>query len=211
MYICFLLCLLGIFLTIPLLSLSVEHIKLQEKYGIEQGRKIGEILGIISGWGFFIFWIGIWISPQPRFIIPILAYMITIPFLNTPTTALHILIFMPFFIIGFWFGICGVKELSLKVAETHQPERVVTTGVYSIVRHPQYLGGIFAHIGISFLLSALYSLLVTPLIIAIIYVITKKEETELMREFGEEYNRYKKRVPMLFPRFKKHGGFDMEL
>ncbi|MEX2689312.1 MAG: isoprenylcysteine carboxylmethyltransferase family protein [Candidatus Njordarchaeum guaymaensis] len=125
------------------------------------------------------------------------------PFPNTPTTALHILIFMPFFIIGFWFGICGVKELSLKVAETRWPERVVTTGVYSTVRHPQYLGGIFAHIGISFLLSALYSLLVTPLIIAIIYVITKKEETELMREFGEEYNRYKKRVPMLFPKFKK--------
>ncbi len=110
---------------------------------------------------------------------------------------------MPFFIIGFWFGICGVKELSLKVAETRRPERVVTTGVYSIVRHPQYLGGIFAHIGTSFLLSALCSLLVTPLIIAIIYVIAKKEETELIREFGEEYNRYKKRVPMLFPKFKK--------
>jgi len=203
MYICFLLCLLGIFLTISLLSRSVEHVKLQEKYGIEQGRKIGEILGIISGWGFFIFWIGIWISPQPRSIIPILAYMIVIPFLNTPTTVLHILIFMPFFIIGFWFGIRGVKELSLKVAETRRPERVVTTRVYSTVRHPQYLGGIFAHIGISFLLSALYSLLVTPLIIAIIYVIAKKEETELIREFGEEYNRYKKRVPMLFPKFKK--------
>ena len=99
MYICFLLCLLGIFLTIPLLSRSVEHVKLQEKYGIEKGRKISKILGIISGWGFFIFQIGIWISPQPRFIIPILAYVITIPFPNTPTTALHILIFMPFFTV----------------------------------------------------------------------------------------------------------------
>jgi len=100
-------------------------------------------------------------------------------------------------------GIVVEKELSLKVAETRRPERVVTTGVYSIVRHPQYLGGIFAHIGTSFLLSALCSLLVTPLIIAIIYVIAKKEETELIREFGEEYNRYKKRVPMLIPKFKK--------
>jgi protein-S-isoprenylcysteine O-methyltransferase Ste14 len=34
-----------------------------------------------------------------------------------------------------------VKEVTLKVAETHRTEKIVTRGVYSIVRHPQYLGG----------------------------------------------------------------------
>jgi len=42
--------------------------------------------------------------------------------------------------VGAWFGIKGVTETTLKVAETHRPDRIVTTGVYSIVRHPQYLG-----------------------------------------------------------------------
>ena len=100
-------------------------------------------------------------------------------------------------------GIKGVAETTLKVAETHRPDRIVTTGVYSIVRHPQYLGGLLAHIGVSFLLCALYSLLATPLIVTLIYFISRKEEDELTKEFGEEYAGYKKKVPMLLPRWKK--------
>jgi methanethiol S-methyltransferase len=113
-----------------------------------------------------------------------------------------LLIFIPFFVVGAWLGIKGVAETTLKVAETHRPDKVVKTGVYSIVRHPQYLGGLLAHIGISFLLSALYSLLAT-LIVALIYFISRKEEDELASEFGEEYVGYKKKVPMLLPRWRE--------
>ncbi|MFB0567827.1 MAG: isoprenylcysteine carboxylmethyltransferase family protein, partial [Candidatus Bathyarchaeia archaeon] len=89
-----------------------------------------------------------------------------------------------------------------KVAETHRAERIVTAGVYSMVRHPQYLGGLLAHVGISFLLSAWYSLLSTPLMAVLIYLISRKEEEELIREFGKEYEDYKKKVPMLIPKLK---------
>ena len=71
---------------------------------------------------------------------------------------------MPFFLLGAWFGIEGVIETTLKEAGTHLPTRVVTTGVYSIVRYPQYLGGLIVHVAIIFIFSALYSLLITPLI-----------------------------------------------
>jgi protein-S-isoprenylcysteine O-methyltransferase Ste14 len=102
-----------------------------------------------------------------------------------------------------WFEIKGVTEITLKVAEMHRPNKVVTTGVYSIVRHPQYLGGLLAHVGFSFLLSALYSLLATPLIVGLIYFISRKEEDELARKFDEEYIGYKQKVPMLLPRWKE--------
>ena len=88
----------------------------------------------------------------------------------------------------------------MKVAETHRPLKIVTTGVYSIVRHPQYLGGLLAHIGFSFLWSGLYCLLSTPLIAAVVYFISKKEEIELTKEFGQKYMDYKKNTPMLLPR-----------
>ncbi|MBK5134167.1 hypothetical protein JJE00_07060, partial [Candidatus Bathyarchaeota archaeon] len=52
--------------------LSLEHQKLEEKYGKEKGKRIGEIFGLISGWGFFLFWFGMWLSPQERFVFPIL-------------------------------------------------------------------------------------------------------------------------------------------
>jgi protein-S-isoprenylcysteine O-methyltransferase Ste14 len=202
MYIWFFVSLFGFVAVILPYFLSLEHLKLEEKYGKEKGKNIGEIYGVVSGWGFFLFWFGIWLSPQTRFTIPIFQdFFIRLPVINLTIPLLHLLIFAPFFVTGAWFGIKGVTETTLKVAETHRPVRIVTTGVYSIVRHPQYLGGLLAHIGFSFLLSALYSLLSTPLIAALIYLISRKEESELTREFSKEYIEYKKRVPMLLPRF----------
>ena len=201
MYFLFFICVLGVVAVVPFHFLSVEHVKLRAKYGKNKGTKIGEIYGLISGWGFFLFWIGIWISCQIRFTVPIFQNLsVSVPATDFSISIFHLVIFMPFFAIGAWLGIRGVNEITLKAAETHRPEKIVTTGIYSCVRHPQYLGGLLAHVGISFLLSAWYSLLCTPLMALLIYLISKKEEEELIKEFGKEYEDYKKRVPMLMPR-----------
>ena len=203
MCILFSICIFCVIAVIPLYFLSVEHLKLQEKYGKEKGTKISEIYGAISGWGFFIFWFGMWVSPQPRFIAPIFQNPeVLVPVINLSIPLLHLVVFIPFFIVGAWFGIKGVKETTLQTAETHRTEKIVTTGTYSIVRHPQYFGGLIAHVGISFLLFAMYSLLSTPLMAVIIYIISRKEEKELTKEFGKEYEDYKKKVPMLMPRLR---------
>ena len=202
LYIWFYVSLFG-FITIVLpYFLSLEHLKLEEKYGKQQGKRIGAIFGMISGWGFFLFWFGIWLSPQDRFLIPFFQdFSIQTPVLNIAIYLVNLLIFIPFFVAGAWFGVKGVIHTSLKVAETHIADRIVTTGVYSIVRHPQYFGGLLAHIGFSFLFSGMCSLLVTPLVIAVVYIISWKEEKELIKEFGQEYEDYKSRVPMLIPKF----------
>jgi protein-S-isoprenylcysteine O-methyltransferase Ste14 len=200
MYILFFISLLGFITILPLYFLSLEHQKLEKKYGKRKGEKIGVIYGIVSGWGFFLFWFGIWFSPQSRFIIPIFQEIsIRLPVLNMTIPVLQLAVFTPFFAAGAWFGIKGVTETTLKVAETHRPARIVKTGVYSIVRHPQYFGGLLAHIGFSFLLSGLYSLISTPLIATLVYLISRKEESELTKEFGQEYLDYKKKTPMLLP------------
>ena len=197
----FFICVTGVFAIMPLYFLSVEHLKLQEKFGKEQGIRMGELLGIISGWGFFLFWFGIWVSPQPRFAVPILQdYSVQIAAVAFSIPLLHLAIFAPFFTAGAWLGIKGVQETTLRTAETHRPQKIAAKGVYSIVRHPQYLGGLLAHVGISFLLSAWYCLLFTPLIAAIIHAISWKEEKELVKEFSKEYEDYKNRVPMLIPK-----------
>ncbi len=201
MQIWFLLSLIGFIAVIPIYFLSTEHSKLKQKYGEQKGKRIGEILGIVSGWGFFLFWFGIWFSPQDRFITPFLENLsIQIPYINFTLNVANLIVFLPFFIAGVWFGVKGVVETSLKVAETHRAEKISTSGVYSIIRHPQYFGGILAHIGFSILLSGTFSLLVTPLVVAEIYLISRKEERELSKEFGKEYEDYKMKVPMLFPR-----------
>ncbi len=184
--------------------LSVEHLKLQEKYGKVKGIKIGDIVGMVSGWGFFLFWFGIWLSPQPRFTIPLVENLrINIPFINLSIPLTHLLISLPFIIIGAWFGIGSVRETTLKVAETHRTEKVISSGLYSVIRHPQYFGGILAHIGITILLSSFFSLLTSPIVILLNFLISWKEEKELIKEFGKEYEDYKNNVPMFLPKLKK--------
>ncbi|UCC20477.1 MAG: isoprenylcysteine carboxylmethyltransferase family protein, partial [Promethearchaeota archaeon] len=191
-------------LMVPIHFLSVEHLKLQKKYGKNKGTKIGDILGLISGWGFFMFWFGVWLSPQPKFFIPLLQnFILIIPILNLSMSLFHMFISIPFIIIGAWFGIGSVKVTTLKVAETHRAEKVVSSGLYSRIRHPQYFGGIISHIGITILLSSYFSLITTPVIILLNLLISWKEEKELIKEFGKDYEDYKKKVPMFFPKLKK--------
>ncbi len=197
----FLVCTLGVVATVPVHFLSVEHLKLEAKYGRQKGRRIGEICGLISGWGFFLFWIGLWISPQPRFAIPIFQNLFfVVPVADFQIWLVHMVLFIPFFFAGAWLGIKSLRETSLRVAETHRTERIVTSGAYSSVRHPQYLAGLLAHMGISILLSAWFSLLSTPLVALLVYLVARKEEEELIREYGKEYEDYREKVPMFLPR-----------
>lgn len=204
MSIWFIISIIGMLIDMPFLFLSVEHSKLEKWFGPNTGEKIGSIIGTLSGWMYFIFWIGIWIAPQPRFrfdLFNIALYVL--PSINFSIPLFHLIIFIPFIVSGFWFGIMGVKELGLKVAETHYVEEIITKGIYSHIRHPQYFGGVLAHIGITFLLSAFYSLLSTPLIVIINMILAWKEEKELVKEFGNEYSEYKEKVPMFFPKILK--------
>jgi protein-S-isoprenylcysteine O-methyltransferase Ste14 len=203
----FVISVIGMLAVIPVHFLSVNHIRLEERYGKERGTRVGAILGMISGWGFFIFLFGLWISPQEQFTIPILQEVqIVIPFLSLFTFQLpiiHILLALLFVIPGAWLGIKGVTEIGLEAAETHHSSQIITSGVYSRIRHPQYLGAVLSHIGITFLVSGLYSLLVTPLVVGVNWVLCWKEEKELVREFGEVYSQYQEQVPMFLPRYRR--------
>lgn len=192
----FLLSIVGLLFVVPIHFLSVEHFRLDSRFGKEKGFKIGAALGMISGWGFFLFLFGLWISPQERFSLQITG----INLLGVPLS--HLLLAIGFLLPGGYLGIKGVTEMGLKAAETHRAERVISTGVYSKVRHPQYLGAILAHVGASLLFSAYYSILVTPLIIVVNWILCWKEEKELVREFGDDYREFQSSVPMLFPRRK---------
>ncbi len=204
MYILFFICVIGVIAAVPIHFLSVEHLKFQEKYGKEKGAKISEIYGRLSANLLFFSLIGIWLSPQPGFITPILENTsITIPIINFSIPLIHLVISIPFVWLGVWLLINAVKSLSRKVSETHRVEKIVTTGIYSTVRHPQHLGWFLVQVGFTFLLSGWYALLAIPLILGLLYLLSRKEEAELIKEFGKEYETYKRRVPMFIPGFGK--------
>jgi protein-S-isoprenylcysteine O-methyltransferase Ste14 len=82
-------------------------------------------------------------------------------------------------------------------------ERLVVTGPYSWVRHPQYTFGLILVVGWYLLWGAIYSLYTIPLMGGMIIVQAFIEERYVMEvKFGNEYKEYRKSVGMLIPRIR---------
>ena len=77
------------------------------------------------------------------------------------------------------------------MATTH----VVDSGLYAIVRHPQYLG--YMGLNITFMLISHHwlTLLLSASAISLFYTHTLHEEKQLIEKFGAVYQSYMERVP----------------
>jgi protein-S-isoprenylcysteine O-methyltransferase Ste14 len=82
-------------------------------------------------------------------------------------------------------------------------ERLNTTGMYSLVRHPLYLGNFFIFLGITSFLQVWWLILIAVLAFFIYYErILFAEEEFLRHKFGEFYLRWASRTPAFFPRIR---------
>jgi len=74
--------------------------------------------------------------------------------------------------------------------------RLVNTGIYAVVRHPQYTGGIYAIFLTTLLWYPHWLFAVLGIVgTVLLYFSTKAEDKELIGKFGDEYIIYTKRVP----------------
>jgi protein-S-isoprenylcysteine O-methyltransferase Ste14 len=76
--------------------------------------------------------------------------------------------------------------------------RLVDTGIYGVVRHPQYLGGILS-IFVTTLLWYPHWLFGALGIIGavVVYMGSREEDQRLIQQFGDDYERYIQRVPRM--------------
>lgn len=77
--------------------------------------------------------------------------------------------------------------------------KVVKTGVYKYIRHPQYTGFILLTVGMILEWATLPMLIMWPFIVWMYYRLAKKEERNMIQEFGEEYIMYMKKTKMFIP------------
>jgi len=96
-------------------------------------------------------------------------------------------------------GLLAWTGLKIVFRETREEPQVITSGVFSIVRHPIYLSSILLYLGFILLSLSLLSALVWILITVFYYMISRYEEKLLTQRFGSAYEEYKKKVPMLLP------------
>jgi protein-S-isoprenylcysteine O-methyltransferase Ste14 len=76
---------------------------------------------------------------------------------------------------------------------------LVTRGVYSIIRHPSYLGLLVSSLGWVLAFRSGIGVLLVALLIPPLLVRIKAEERLLRSQFGEEYNAYCARTSRLIP------------
>lgn len=82
-----------------------------------------------------------------------------------------------------------------------QGHRLVTTGIYGIVRHPSYLGLLISTLGWVLAFRSVVGVLLTILMIWPLVGRIRAEETLLAQQFGDEYEAYRARTARLIPGF----------
>ncbi len=93
-------------------------------------------------------------------------------------------------------GFLGFQRAGTPVHPWKTTTTLVTTGVYDRVRNPMYLGMILLVTALGFLLASAWLLIFAALFLLILHFgVVRLEERFLELRFGDEYKRYKARVP----------------
>ena len=103
----------------------------------------------------------------------------------------HYLVGISLTFVGFTLWTIAKLQLGASFAVWAQAKRLVTTGLYSKIRHPIYFFGGIAILGLFVAWGRL-----VPLVLFLAFYTTqllrmKKEEAVLEQAFGDEYRRYK--------------------
>jgi len=104
-----------------------------------------------------------------------------------------------FLVVGVMIRILAFKEIHW----THHIKNLATSGIYSKTRNPVYLAFAFIIIGIALLSARLLAFIWVLISLIVFFWLAKKEESDLERTFGQDYVRYKKKIPMFLPRVWK--------
>lgn len=111
------------------------------------------------------------------------------------------------FLLGPVLLICGLFVMGMSMVEMSSAftayvrpvskakgGKLVTTGLFSYIRHPVYSGNMMCLIGWSILTRSSMRLLLSGLYFVLIEMKTRKEEDEMVKTFGNQYVQYRKQV-----------------
>ena len=100
-------------------------------------------------------------------------------------------------------GYLAKQGLTIVFAEVREKPIVIRKGVFSIVRHPIYLGAILCYFSMLVFSFSLIAAFIWVVIILFYLYLCKHEEKLLIKKFGSDYEKYISETPMLIPRIKR--------
>jgi protein-S-isoprenylcysteine O-methyltransferase Ste14 len=91
-----------------------------------------------------------------------------------------------------------------RIHQARKEERLVTEGIYSRMRHPQYTGLFVIVFGEGIVhWPTIVSVAAFPVIMLAYALLARKEERQMVEKFGDQYREYRRHVPMFIPRRNK--------
>lgn len=111
---------------------------------------------------------------------------------------LSTIIWLSYFITGLFiilFAALHFLQFRTNIEAFKEPQKLITTGIFSKSRNPIYLGALLMMVGFAFYFNILSSFIFPP----IFFLLANRwyiphEENDAERLFGEKYQAYKKRV-----------------
>ena len=98
------------------------------------------------------------------------------------------------FVLRLW-ATCHFYVHKMHVISLTPQATLITSGPYRFSRNPLYLGGnVFIFFGAALLLGSPTTFVATAIHIPLMDLFIRREERQLERVFGEEWQRYRKRV-----------------
>ena len=114
--------------------------------------------------------------------------------------------FGPFHIASFVFigwGFWLLSEAWPVLYRAQREERVAREGIYSRIRHPQYVGFFLIMTGFLLQWPTLLTLAMYPILVWVYARLSIAEERDSLKRFGEAYVRYMAEVPRFIPRRRR--------
>jgi protein-S-isoprenylcysteine O-methyltransferase Ste14 len=88
---------------------------------------------------------------------------------------------------------------------TWRVDHLVTSGIYGRTRNPIYLSFMVAILGVAFLCDTWLGFAWAAASFATLHQLARAEESDLEKAFGDEYRRYRTRVPRFVPRLPRRA------
>ncbi len=109
-------------------------------------------------------------------------------------------------LFGAYINILARRELARfwsPLSSSNEGQELIKSGIYARVRHPVYLSLLIYFLGVTLVAGNWYGCILFILFLGGLRERIKKEEEELYRKFGEEYEIYAKETPLILPRLRK--------
>jgi protein-S-isoprenylcysteine O-methyltransferase Ste14 len=117
----------------------------------------------------------------------------------------------PLFMLGFFFALWSNIALVKKgkggptdifnIAVTPRTQHLVVKGPYEYTRNPMVFGAFCCYFALALYLNSLVDLIMLAVFfVAVKFYLEETEERRLWKDFGKEFEEYRKQVPMIVPR-----------